>query len=115
MQPVFYLDNKAIRRLNLHQLISEVDTINELARRTGLTRGAIFHYRSGFRDIGDDGAHRLEDGMGKLRGWMDVLHLEPPRVQAAQKIIERLLHLPHTKLEALSTLLDVALGEPDPE
>lgn len=40
MQPVLYLDYAAIRRLNLHQLISEAGTVIELAARTGLTRGA---------------------------------------------------------------------------
>ncbi|WP_152524439.1 MULTISPECIES: hypothetical protein [Ralstonia] len=63
MQPVLYLDYAAIRRLNLHQLISEAVTVIELAARTGLTRGAIQHYKSGFRNIGDEGARSLEDGM----------------------------------------------------
>ncbi|BEU50333.1 hypothetical protein MAFF211520_06250 [Ralstonia pseudosolanacearum] len=115
MQPVLYLDNAAIRRLNLHQLISEAGTVIELAARAGLTRGAIQHYKSGFRNIGDEGAHSLEDGMKKPRGWMDAAHLEDHRVRAVQKIIEQLLHLPPTKLGALSTLLDVALSEPHSE
>lgn len=113
MQPVLYLDNPAIRRLNLHQLINEAGTVTELAARTGLTRGAIQHYKSGFRNIGDEGARSLEDAMKKPSGWMDATHLEDHHVRAVQQIIERLLHLPRTKLGALSTLLDVALSGPN--
>lgn len=96
-----------IRKRNLLLLIAEAGTVTELAARTGLTRGAIQHYKSGFRNIGDDGAQSLEDAMKKKRGWMDVSHIDKPHLALAAAIHNRLLDLPLTKLEALAILLGV--------
>ncbi|WP_316868747.1 hypothetical protein [Ralstonia wenshanensis] len=100
---------KDIRLRNLLLLIDEAGTVIELAARTGLTRGAIQHYKSGFRNIGDDGAQSLEDGMKKKRGWMDVPHIDKP-LALESAIHNKLLYLSPAKLEALAILLGVELS-----
>jgi hypothetical protein len=78
-----------IRRANLLLLIKEVEQLigrkhgakAYLARRTGVPSPQLSQFLSraphqggGPRGLGDDSARKLERGMGKPKGWMDVEH-----------------------------------------
>lgn len=99
------MNRNDIRKLNLNILIDEAGTIIKLAELTGLTRVAIQHYRSGVRNIGDDGAHRLESGMKKAQGWMDVEHIPDGHKMAAADVHRHLLMLPRPVTDVVAALL----------
>lgn len=82
--------NQDIRRANLLLLLEEVTrelkttrgAASELAKRTGVTGPQISQVKAGklhqggkSRSLGDDIARKLERGMSKPKGWMDVEHL----------------------------------------
>lgn len=81
--------NQDIRRANLLLLIEEVarelktarGAAAELAKRTGVAGPQISQVKAGklhqggkSRSLGDDIARKLERGMSKPKGWMDVEH-----------------------------------------
>ncbi|CAJ0680520.1 hypothetical protein R82526_00759 [Ralstonia mannitolilytica] len=99
------MNQNEIRQLNLSLLISEAGTINELAARTGVGRVYISHCKSGFRNIGDDVAHRFEDGMKKPAGWLDIPHIPDGHKMAAADVHSRLLKLPRPVTDVVAALL----------
>lgn len=99
------MNQNDIRQLNLETLIYEAGSIVHLAETTGLTRGAIQHYRSGERNIGDNGARRLEEGMGKPEGWMSVSHIPEGHKIAAADVHRRLLKLPRMVTSVIADVL----------
>jgi len=99
------MNQNEIRQLNLSLLINEAGTINELAARTGVGRVYISHCKSGFRNIGDDVAHRFEDGMKKPHGWMDVPHIPDGHKMAAADVHSRLLKLPRPVTDVVAAFL----------
>lgn len=111
MKSVGTLGRDKIRRSNLLLLISEAGTINELAARTGVGRVYISHCKSGFRNIGDDVAHRFEYGMQKPYGWLDDSHLEDGHAELMVRVIARLQQLSRKELEGFSSILDISLGK----
>jgi hypothetical protein len=68
------MDNKTIRRLNLHGLIDEFGTIESLARATGTVANYLSQIKGGSREMGDAVARKMEQRMAKERGWMDSPH-----------------------------------------
>ncbi|MDH5528135.1 MAG: S24 family peptidase [Nitrospirota bacterium] len=70
------MDAKTIRRHNLTILISEAGGQKKLAGRTGVNPAYLSQIlsRKTLRTMGDDVARRLERGMSKPHGWMDVMH-----------------------------------------
>lgn len=81
--------NQDIRRANLLLLLEEVarelktsrGAASELAKRTGVAGPQISQVKAGklhhggkSRSLGDDIARKLERGMSKPKGWMDVEH-----------------------------------------
>ncbi len=72
------MDAKAIRLHNLRRLIGESGTQRKLAAQTGVNPAYLSQIlsRRTQRQMGDDVARRLERGMGKPHGWMDVLPSE---------------------------------------
>ncbi len=93
--------NQDIRRANLAALLEECaqelgDTRGaaaELARRTGVAAPMISqtlnqkpHQGGAARKIGDKTARRLERGMNKESGWMDIDH-SPAVLSAAEHVM----------------------------
>lgn len=70
------MENKQIRRANLLLLIDETEskTLRELADLCGVSENYLSQVKSPkiARQMGDDVARRLERGMKKPPGWMDV-------------------------------------------
>jgi transcriptional regulator with XRE-family HTH domain len=70
------MENKEIRRGNLLLLVGETPTktLRELAERCGVSVAYLSQVKSPKiqRDMGDDVARRLERGMKKPTGWMDI-------------------------------------------
>lgn len=68
------MDNKTIRRLNLHGLIDEYGTIEALARATGTVANYLSQIKGGSREMGDavakagaaDGERKGVDGLAAL-------------------------------------------------
>ncbi|MFQ5509521.1 MAG: S24 family peptidase [Leptospirillia bacterium] len=84
------MDAKAIRLYNLRRLISEAGGQKKLAQRAGVNPAYVSQILSTRtrRSMGDDVARRLESGMGKPHGWMDVIGddipVEPGGYQVAR-------------------------------
>lgn len=82
MDTISIMDIRTVRRTNFEALIKEAGTIAALARKTGASEKYLRHIYNGFisqnakspKQVGDDTARKLEDGMGKPHGWMDVSH-----------------------------------------
>lgn len=75
------MDAKAIRLYNLKRLIAEAGGQKKLAQRCGVSPAylsQIISLRTP-RKMGDNVARRLERGMDKPHGWMDVLLEYAPR------------------------------------
>jgi hypothetical protein len=72
------MDSKEIRHANLLALIKEHGSAAALARaiETDATYVTNIKNRVNGRAMGDDLARRMEEKLGKPRGWMDVLHAE---------------------------------------
>ncbi|MDH4228957.1 MAG: S24 family peptidase [Nitrospirota bacterium] len=72
------MDAKSIRRQNLLHLIAEAGGQKKLAGRTAVNPAYLSQILSDKtpRTMGDDVARRLERGMDKPHGWMDVTHAE---------------------------------------
>jgi transcriptional regulator with XRE-family HTH domain len=70
------MENKEIRRSNMLLLVEETPsgTIRELAEICGVSIAYLSQIKSNKtkRGMGDDVARRLERGMKKQPGWMDV-------------------------------------------
>lgn len=75
---------KQIRFKNFQKLIAEAGSIAELARRSGYDKPAYLYQVHAQREkengtvmqIGRRMAAKLEAGMGKIEGWMDIEHDE---------------------------------------
>lgn len=65
-------ENKAVRRANLLGLIKEFDTIEALANATGTVAAYLSQVKNGTRQMGDRVARRIEAGLNKDEGWIDV-------------------------------------------
>nr|DAP78112.1 MAG TPA: Stage III sporulation protein D [Caudoviricetes sp.] len=63
----------AIRQVNLKRLIEEsrFKRVSEFADQYGEHRGVIYDILNGSRNMGDVIARRLEESLGKQKGWMD--------------------------------------------
>jgi SOS-response transcriptional repressor LexA len=83
------VDTHSIRLENLQCLISEAGTKAELARRTGVSEAYLSQITSDKigRNVGKDIARRLEKGMHKPTGWMDVPHPDRDSAQTAIQIL----------------------------
>lgn len=73
------MENKEIRRANLLLLVDKTQskTIKELADRCDVSVAYLSHVKTRIRGMGDDVARRLERGMKKGTGWMDIRHDRP--------------------------------------
>lgn len=113
------MDIRTVRRTNFETLIKEAGTIAELSRRTGTSEKYLRHIYNGFispgakspKQVGDETARKLETGMGKPHGWMDISHaLELPH--SAQRIIEATRHAAaHGNLSDADAELVIAMIE----
>ncbi len=74
------MDNKSIRHKNLLTLIDIAGSLKNLERRTDVSANLISQLKNKTRGIGDNIARRLEVGMLKPHGWMDVNHSLPQGV-----------------------------------
>jgi SOS-response transcriptional repressor LexA len=74
------MDAKEIRVRNLRHLIGEAGGQRKLAARSGVNPAYLSQILSERtrRGMGDGVARRLEKGMDKPHGWMDVLHEAAP-------------------------------------
>lgn len=78
------MDIRTIRKTNLERLIQEAGSVAELGRRTEVNETYLGQVRRGVggkgrnraRALGDAAARKLEEGMHKPYGWMDVSHPE---------------------------------------
>ena len=76
------MDIRLIRRANLATLIAEAGSVAKLHSRTGISEKYISQITTNFvgrgrksrREIGHEMARRLEAGMNRREGWMDVSH-----------------------------------------
>lgn len=79
------MDSHSIRRQNLLQLIREVGSKAEIARRAGVSEAYLSQVTSEKtkRNLGSDVARRIEKAMRRKAGWMDVSHsgVEPAEGQ----------------------------------
>lgn len=66
------MENDEIRRANLALLIDEAGSAAALEERTGTDATYLRNIRNGVRDMGTRLARRLEEKLGKPRGWMDT-------------------------------------------
>lgn len=73
------MDIRKIRHRNLLHLVAEAGGQKMLAARCGLSAAYICQLLSDKvnRHVGHHAARKLEEGMGKPYGWMDVLRPEP--------------------------------------
>ncbi|MDO4696730.1 MAG: imidazoleglycerol-phosphate dehydratase HisB [Neisseria sp.] len=73
---------KNIRRDNFFRLVEEAGNVSALARACGYTNPASLHQLRGRLEKNDESsrgitnilAEKLEQGMGKPKGWMDEVH-----------------------------------------
>lgn len=114
-----------IRRANLIRLLDECaqdigtdrGAAAELARRSGVPapfisqfKNARHHQGGRARSLGDDSARKLERGMGKPVGWMDVERSELREHEAAFLDLFRLLTREQQELLAASATEYVRLN-----
>ncbi len=89
------MDRHSVRSSNFEVLIKEAGTIAERSRRTGTSEKYLRQIHNGFigdrakspKQVSDETARKLQSGMGKPHGWMDISHaLERPH--SAQRIFK---------------------------
>lgn len=76
------MDIRTIRKANLDKLIEEAGSVAELGRRSEVNETYLGQVRRGVggkgrnrpRALGDAAARKLEAGMNKPYGWMDIHH-----------------------------------------
>jgi hypothetical protein len=66
------MDNKEIRRSNLLLLIAEFGSAAALADKTGIDDTYLRNIKNQVREMGDELARRIEENLGRPRGWMDT-------------------------------------------
>lgn len=75
------MDSKDIRRANLLLLIEQFgNKVSKLAGVIGTDDTYVRNIKNRVRDMGDDLARRIEEKLGKPRGWMDRLQVPPDRL-----------------------------------
>jgi len=80
-----------LRLENLETLVQEAGSADALARASGVSPEYISQIRNRAidkktgkaRNLGNQAARRLEDGMGKPLGWMDTSHAAEDRQSAS--------------------------------
>lgn len=66
------MENKEIRRQNVLQLIEQCNgSVKEFADKAGMQPAQASHLKTGFRNVGDNLARRIERAFNKEVGWMD--------------------------------------------
>ena len=71
-----YMENKDIRRINLAALEAEYKTLENLSNKTGTNPQHLSQIKNKTRDMGKIVARRIEQALGKERGWMDIIHTD---------------------------------------
>jgi len=71
---IFFMDNKAIRRQNLINLINQFGTIKALAEFAEMSDSHISQIKGGTSKIGDKLARKIEQKFSKPVGWIDTRH-----------------------------------------
>jgi plasmid maintenance system antidote protein VapI len=114
------MDRKAHRRARLQKLIDTKfgGTQAKLARAIKRSDAQINQWLSGYRAIGDGGAHLIETKLGLPQGWMDQDHQSsvapvlsmPASVDA---LISAIAALPQSVRKALAEDLAVLAVAPD--
>lgn len=63
-----------IRRANMQALVATEcnGVLREFAARVGIQTAQASHINTGFRNIGDNIARRIENAFGLARGWLDL-------------------------------------------
>jgi hypothetical protein len=86
------MENKEIRRTNLLLLIKETPekTMVALAEKCGINEVYLSLVKVRDRGMGDSVARRLESGMRKRVGWMDVMHSKRRQNNASEQTSEEL-------------------------
>lgn len=69
----FVMDNKTIRRLNLMTLKRRFKTWEELDAKTNVAASYLSQCGTGYRELGDNSARKIEAGLGEAKGWMDAV------------------------------------------
>lgn len=74
------MENKEIRRLNMLELAEENGGLQGLADKTGTDAKYLSQVKNRWqgRGMGDDVARRIEERLGKPRGWMDSTRSQEP-------------------------------------
>jgi len=83
--------NNEIRLENLHRLIKEAGTQEQLSEVSGVSRIYLNQIKKQrpdpstgkTRNVGDALARKLEKGMGKPEGWMDKDHSDADHIHSA--------------------------------
>jgi hypothetical protein len=86
------MENKEIRHANLLVLIKETPekTMVVLAKRCGINEVYLSLLKVRERGMGNSVARRLERGMGKPVGWMDLMHSSRRQNNAPEQTSEEL-------------------------
>lgn len=73
------MENKEIRRANMLALADQNGGLQGLADKTKTDAKYLSQVKNRWqgRGMGDDVARRIEEELGKERGWMDTLHAAP--------------------------------------
>lgn len=69
------MDVKTIRRKNLALLKEREKTFDAIARRADIDPNYLSQINTGYRDMGDASARKIESAYGQPHGWMDTLHV----------------------------------------
>lgn len=72
------MDIAEVRRLNLLGILREFQTIEELAEHYELVANYLSQVKTGHRNMGSRHARKMEEAMGKPKGWMDKLQFTSP-------------------------------------
>jgi len=80
------MENMRVRRLR--ELLAETfgGSQTELSRRTGVSLAQLGQYFSGYRNMGEKVARRIENGAGKPAGWLDTDASSPPLLTEEERL-----------------------------
>lgn len=110
------MENKEIRRANLVMLAGQHGTVQALADKTNIDASHlrnVINRRDG-RNLGDELAKRIEDQLGKPRGWMDVLHETDANISSWDVMLGVLQNLQEDRKPAVLSAIHRALAAPQP-
>lgn len=103
-------DVSTVRRINLSVLMDQFERQSDFARQLETSPSHLSQMKKGNRNIGNELARKIEERMGKPRGWMDSPQGWSKELVNTDAVLPNIDQLEHEDLLLLRSFVDRLLA-----